>query len=724
MMNEDKKDESLGKNIEKNMDQSAVKFADQNTEKTTENNIGKDKGDNKKVKLKGKLNSYLMWPLFMLILFALVTICIFTLNIRAGLISLAGCLIYTAVMLVLYYRVRAEVGRELVNFALDYGQVQRSLLHDLEIPYGVLDENGRLLWANVRLNELCDGRIENKPISHIFAEITGEKMPDNKEKSIVEVNYGSKIFRAEMTKIVIDDFSGSNNLVEADTISNTLIALYLFDETEIRKYIRENQEQRLVCGMIFVDNYEEALNSTEEVRRSLLAALIERKITKYMQGFDAIVHKTEKDKFQFVIQQKYLPAIQTSKFSILDEIREINIGNELPVTLCIGVGVNGANYAQCAEWSRSAIDLALGRGGDQAVIKDGDKISYYGGKKKQVEKSTRVRARVKAHALKQLIEGKEQVVVMGHKIGDVDSFGASIGIYRAARALNKRAFIVINELTTSVRAIKAEFENNPNYDSEMFLNESRAMEVVNEDTALVVVDVNRPSYTECPGLLNLTKTIVVLDHHRQSSERIENAVLSYIEPYASSSCEMVAEILQYITDGVKLRAVEADAMYAGLLIDTNNFINKTGVRTFEAAAFIKKSGADINKVRTLLRDDLATYKVRAKAVSTATIFDNAYAFAECNPAGLESPTVVGAQIANELLNITDVKASFVFTDIKGKIYISARSYEEVNVQLVMEKFGGGGHSAIAGAQLEGISVEAAMAKVKMQLRIMKNEGEI
>ena len=241
----------------------------------------------------------------------------------------------------------------------------------------------------------------------------------------------------------------------------------------MRKYMKEIQEQRLVAGTIFIDNYEDALNSTEEVRRSLLAALSERKITKYMQGFDAIVHKTEKDRYYFVIQQKYLPQIQSTKFAILDEVREINIGNEIPVTLCIGVGVNGSNYAQNVEWSRNAIELALGRGGDQAVVKDHDKISYYGGKTKQVEKSTRVRARVKAHALKQLLEGKERVMIMGHKIGDVDSFGSAIGVYRAARTLNKDAHIVINELTTNVRMMKSGFENNPEYASDMFLNDQR-----------------------------------------------------------------------------------------------------------------------------------------------------------------------------------------------------------------------------------------------------------
>lgn len=679
---------------------------------------------NQKVKLKGRFQSYLLWPLIMLILFAVMDGFVFMFSIKAGFIALAASLVYAVCMFALYYTVRREVALELVNFALDYGQVQKTLLEELKVPYGVLDEHGRFLWVNHQLKELTGASPIMKSVDHFFKEIDSEHLPKDDEKVIINVKYDKYIFRAELARIVVDDFSTENQIVDIGSIDNTLVTMYLFDETEIRRYMKENQEQRLVCGTIFIDNYDEALESTEEVRRSLLTALVERKITKYMQGYDAIIHKTANDRFQFVIQQKYLPMIQSSKFSILDEVREINIGNDLPVTLCIGVGVNGANYAQSAEWSKNAIDLALGRGGDQAVVKDGDRISYYGGKTKQVEKSTRVRARVKAHALKQLLAGKETVMIMGHKIGDADSFGASIGMYRIARTLNKRTHIVINTETTSVKAIKSEFMNNSNYEPDMFINASKAMEMIDENTVLIIVDVNRPSMTESSELLALAKTIVVLDHHRQSSDSIDNALLSYIEPYASSACEMVAEIMQYIADGIKLRPVEADAMFAGVLIDTNNFMNKTGARTFEAAAYLRKSGADIVKVRTKFRDDLTTYKVRADAVSRATIFDSIFAFAECRAEGMENPTVIGAQVANELLNITNIKASFVFTEVKGRVYISARSYEEINVQLVMEKFGGGGHSAIAGAQIDGISVEAAMTKVKMQLRMMQNEGEI
>ena len=582
------------------------------------------------------------------------------------------------------------------------------------------------MWGNDALVQMVGSEALRKNIQEVFLNIDTKKIFDMNGKCYMEIEYANRIYRTEFCHMTVEDFSEHNDMVAFDHPENVLIAMFMFDETEIRRYIRENQEQKLVAGIIFIDNFEEAMNSTEEVRRSLLAALIERKITKYMQNYDAIITKAERDRYVFVVNAKHMAAIQSSRFSLLDEVREINIGNGMSVTLCIGVGMNAVSYVQSYTWAQSAIDLALGRGGDQAVVKSGDKISYYGGKTKQVEKGTRVRARVKAHALKQIIAGKERVVIMGHKIGDVDSFGSAIGIYRAAKALNKPAHIVINDITTSVRPIINTFKNNPDYEPDMFLKSSEAAAIVNMETALIVVDVNRPSYTEGPELLNRTKTVVILDHHRQSSESIENPVLSYIEPYASSACEMVAEILQYISEGVKLRPIEADAMFAGLMIDTNNFSSKTGARTFEAAAFLKKSGADITRVHLAFRDSMDIYRARAEAVRSAEI-ENYMAYAVCPAEGLESPTIVGAQVANELLNITGIRASYVFTCIKDTVYISARSVEGsdgINVQLVMERMGGGGHSTVAGAQLTNVSPAQAMDMVKQTIVTMQKEGAI
>ena len=681
---------------------------------------------NNDMEIKGRLNWYLRWPIILNIIVAAMAIGVFVLDHQAGILMGVFFLVHLIFSIVVSFYSKPAITEELINFGLEYGQVQKKLLHDLEVPYGVLDASGKLMWGNEALSSLVGSLAVRKNIQAIFPAVDFEKIQEMKEKSYLEIVHEDRIYRTEFCRMHVEDFAEHNNLVGFDHPENLLIAMFMFDETDIRRYIRENQEQKLVAGIIFIDNFEEAMSSTEEVRRSLLAALIERKITKYMQSYDAIITKVEKDRYIFVVNHKHMSAIQSSRFSILDEVREINIGNEMSVTMCIGVGMNAISYGQSFGWAQNAIDLALGRGGDQAVVKAGDKISYYGGKTKQVEKGTRVKARVKAHALKQIILGKDQVVIMGHKVGDVDSFGSAIGVYRAAKALNKPAHIVINDITTSVQPILNTFKDNPEYEPDMFLKSSEAAAIMNMETALVVVDVNRPSYTEGPELLNRTKTVVVLDHHRQSSESIESPVLSYIEPYASSACEMVAEILQYITDGVKLRPIEADAMFAGLMIDTNNFASKTGVRTFEAAAFLKKSGADITRVHLAFRDSMEIYRARAEAVRHAEM-ENDMAYAVCPAEGLESPTIVGAQVANELLNITGIKASFVFTRIKDTIYVSARSMEGVdgiNVQLVMERIGGGGHSTIAGAQLLDMTEGDAEELVKKTITDMQKEGAI
>ena len=678
------------------------------------------------MEVKGRLKWYLRWPIILNIIVGLMAIGAVLMDHSLGILMGIFFLMHLIFSVIVSFYSKPAIMEELINFGLHFGQVQKKLLHELEVPYGVLDRSGRFMWGNDALVQMVGSEALRKNIQEVFLNIDTKKIFNMNGKCYMEIEYANRIYRTEFCHMTVEDFSEHNDMVAFDHPENVLIAMFMFDETEIRRYIRENQEQKLVAGIIFIDNFEEAMNSTEEVRRSLLAALIERKITKYMQNYDAIITKAEKDRYVFVVNAKHMAAIQSSRFSLLDEVREINIGNGMSVTLCIGVGMNAVSYVQSYTWAQSAIDLALGRGGDQAVVKSGDKISYYGGKTKQVEKGTRVRARVKAHALKQIIAGKERVVIMGHKIGDVDSFGSAIGIYRAAKALNKPAHIVINDITTSVRPIINTFKNNPDYEPDMFLKSSEAAAIVNMETALIVVDVNRPSYTEGPELLNRTKTVVILDHHRQSSESIENPVLSYIEPYASSACEMVAEILQYISEGVKLRPIEADAMFAGLMIDTNNFSSKTGARTFEAAAFLKKSGADITRVHLAFRDSMDIYRARAEAVRSAEI-ENYMAYAVCPAEGLESPTIVGAQVANELLNITGIRASYVFTCIKDTVYISARSVEGsdgINVQLVMERMGGGGHSTVAGAQLTNVSPAQAMDMVKQTIVTMQKEGAI
>lgn len=652
------------------------------------------------IKLKGKLATYMRWPFILTILLVAMDVLLYSVSWKAGGIGTVFTAVYLLLGILLYFHRRPVLLNELISFATQYGQVQKSLMKNFALPYALLDAEGKILWMNDEFLYLT-GKDQKyrRFIGNIFPEVTMNKLPLPEEVRDFEVAYQDHDFRLNMRRVEIDELLDGSQIIDADKEKNYLIAAYLFDETELKKYMRKNQEEQLVTGLLYLDNYEEALESVEEVRSSLLIALIDRKINKYFASIDGVVKKLEKDKYFLVMRRKSLEQLKEKKFNILEEVKSVNIGNEMAVTISIGIGINADSYAHTSESARIAMELALGRGGDQVVIKDGNNITYFGGKSQMMEKTTRVKARVKAQALKEFMSTKERVVVMGHKITDVDALGAAIGIYRAGKTLGKPVHIVVNDPSTSIRPLMAGYMNNPDYEPSMFIDRNQAIDLVDDNTVVVVVDTNKPSYTECEDLLYLTKTIVVLDHHRRGNEVIQNAVLSYVEPYASSTCEMVAEILQYFSDDLRLRNIEADCLYAGIMIDTNNFITRAGVRTFEAAAFLRRSGADMTRVRKMLRDNIDSYKARAEAVRTAEIYRGCFAIAQCPSKGLESPTVVGAQAANELLNIAGVKASFVLTPYNKEVYVSARAIDEVNVQVMMEKLGGGGHINIAGAQV-------------------------
>lgn len=683
----------------------------------------------KKIKDDVLVKLYAKAMLIATLIYVVMLISVYAIDKRAGTITFLFFVIYIASVVYAIYKRAPGFSNELVRYAANYDKIQNRLLKDLSIPYAIVDMDGITLWANEAfLNVVSNDKAINKSIFNIFTGLNVETLPINKLYSEEHIEYNEVNYRVYMNQIDMDNVFDENNeqvIANEKAISNNkLIALYLYDETEIVKCLKENNEQRIVVGLLYIDNYEEVFENVDEVKRAMLGALVERKITKYMQSVDAIVKKLEKDKYFVVFKKKYLEQLHTNKYNILDEVKTINVGNEISITLSFGIGVDGETLEQGYEYARAAIDLALGRGGDQVVVKDRDKIVYYGGKRVQVEKSTRVKARVKAQALREIIIGKDDIFIMGHAIEDIDSFGAAMGIYRIAKGLGKRAHVVINDITTTVKPFMHRFISDNEYEGNLFLTSDKAIESVTENSALIVVDVNKPSYTECPELLTKIKTKIVLDHHRQSGETIEGAVLSYVEPYASSTCEMVAEILQYIDDRLKLRAPEADAMFAGIMIDTNNFLTKTGVRTFEAAAFLRRNGADILRIRKALRADMEEYRVRAEAISNVELFSENFAITVCNAKDFESPTIIGAQVANELLDIAGVKASFVLTPFNNKIYISARSIDEVNVQVIMEKFGGGGHMTVAGAQIEGVNEEEAKNEVKEQVKEMLINSEI
>ena len=661
------------------------------------------KNMNDKLKLKGHMKAFMRWPLILSALLIVLNILVYCVSVKAGLVVSAGVLIYVGIAVVVLRCHRPFIVNELIAFANQYDSLEKRILEELALPYAIMDMNGRMIWSNKVFAELTGkDQFYKKNISTIFPDVTADKLPvaDKKEISEISTQFGEKIYRVSMQRVELGEIVAGSETLENTDKNVSLIAMYMYDDTELKEYNKKNEDNKLVVALAYLDNYEEALESVEDVRRSLLIALIDRKITKYFSNFDGLVKKLEKDKYFLIMRQSSLDTLKEQRFHILDEVKTVNIGNEMAITLSIGVGLNAATYIQNYEYSRIAIEMALGRGGDQVVIKNGNNITYYGGKTQQMEKATRVKARVKAQALKEFMSTKDRVVVMGHKITDVDALGAGIGIYRAGKTLGKPVHIVVNDPTKSIRPLIAEYTNNSEYEPSMFVDSAQAKDLIDNNTVVVVVDTNRPSYTECEELLYMTKTVVVLDHHRRGSEVIENAVLSYVEPYASSACEMVAEILQYFSDDLRIRNIEADCLYAGIVIDTNNFTTRAGVRSFEAAAFLRRSGADVTRVRKLLRDDLKSYQARADAVRTAHIYRNCFAISTCPSENLDSPTVVGAQAANELLNIAGVKASFVLTQYNNEIYISARAIDEINVQVMMEKMGGGGHMNIAGAQVK------------------------
>ena len=590
-----------------------------------------------------------------------------------------------------------------------------------------MDDNGKVIWTNIAFeNVVHQPKGYNKSITALFPTMTRDRLPDDcgVDEAQYELEYEGAEYVAKFRKISLREMAQNSDMIDAEDYNGYLIATYLFDETALHIALQELDDQSIAVGMIYLDNYEEALDTVEEVRRSLLIALIDRKVNKYISALDGISKKLEKDKYLVILRKKAIAQLQESRFDLLEDVKTVNIGNEMAVTISIGIGLDGLSYAQNYEFARNAIDLALGRGGDQAVVKTPETVTYYGGKSQQVEKNTRVKARVKAHALREIITSKDRVLVMGHRMPDVDSFGAAVGIYRIAQTLGIKAHIVLNETTSTIGPLVDLFKGNAEYDDDMIVNSQQAMELAGSNTVLVVVDVNKPSITECPDLLRFCKSVVVLDHHRQGTETIDNATLSYVEPYASSSCEMVSEVLQYTYDNIKIRPEEADCMYSGIMVDTNNFMTKTGVRTFEAAAFLRRSGADVTRVRKLFRADAQEYKAKADAVSQAEIYKQYFAISVCTAEDLPNPTIIGAQAANELLNIKGMKASFVLTDYQGKIYVSARSIDEVNVQIIMERMGGGGHLNTAACQLEGIGLAEAIGVLKSTIDSMLENQEI
>ncbi|MBR3242571.1 MAG: DHH family phosphoesterase [Parasporobacterium sp.] len=672
-----------------------------------------------KLKIGRVIKGYYAFPITIGIVGLLLSIGLFFVDIKAGTISMV---VYAVVLLasVIFVNInQRHLVEGLLRLARDYQSLEGVFISGFPIPYAIADVPGDILIYNDLFRKMYDEAPGKKNLCDLFHELKPEDLVFEGSYKDYSIKYNSRNWRMRISKLPVKKELFEERFITLTLSHEYVFSVYLFDETEIVNMVRKGVEEQAVIGSIYIDNYDETLDSSTDVKKSMIIAQVDQTILNYFQNVEGIVRKLEKDRYFVAFKRRYLPVLQRSKFELLDEVKKIETEREIPVTLSIGIGV-GAELTRNSENARAALELALGRGGDQAVVRDGERIYYYGGKTRQAEKNSRVKARVKAVALKEIILNHEKVVVMGHKVCDIDCLGAAIGIYRASKALGKKAYIILNELNNTVRPILNYFESDPDYD-DVFIYASEAAGYVDTNTALVIVDVNKPDYFECPELVDRTKTIVLIDHHLQSGEKLETISLLHHEPTSSSASEMVSELLQYI-DNVKLKKIEAEALYAGILLDTNYFSKNTGVRTFEAAAFLRKNGVDVAKVKELFNDSMEDFKAKAETVRNAEIVEERYAMAVCPTEHIDNPTVVAAQVANELLDVSGIVGSFVLADINGKIYISARSKGDVNVQLAMERLGGGGHMNTAGAQVENSSIEDTKKKLKITIKKMIEEG--
>ncbi len=580
-----------------------------------------------------------------------------------------------------------------LNFCLNDNS--RGTLFNYPSPLVITDMTGSITWYNEQFGKVVgEETLFGKTVSDFIPEIQATKFAENEEQTHFNLTIGKNHYE------VWGNVAHSNSKVGSE---NNLVVFYFIDKTDEINAIKLREDEKMIECVVIIDNYDEVLKETAESNHGALLSEIEQKINAWVALGNGILKKYERDKFIVFFSHKSFEKLMDNKFSVLDEVRSINHENKIPVTLSIGVGKSGEDVAENDKFAKLAIDMALGRGGDQVVIRDDVNFTFFGAKTREVEKRTKVKARVVAHALRELIDHSDKVIIMGHKNSDMDCIGAAIGLFRAVKSRGKDAFVIVNSDTSNSKLLIDEFSNVVEYEN-AFITAEQALNLYSQNTLVVVVDVHRPGMVECPEILKFAKNIVLIDHHRRSEDFVENAVLVYHEPYASSTCEMITEIFQYIQDGQRLTKQEAEALYAGIFMDTKGFTFKAGVRTFEAASYLRRMGVDTVNVRRLFKLDLKNYIAKADIIKSAVVYrDNiafSYLYEEC-----PNMTVTVAQAADELLDISGVEAAFVLAKMGSRVSISGRSLDTINVQVILEKLGGGGHITIAGAQLDDVTIE-------------------
>ena len=654
-------------------------------------------------KLVSKTKIYLV-----IIAILIITLCIYEVRfITPGIIGYALIIMYA------YWtnnKRKAELSAHIKDLTLTVDTAAKSTLINSPFPLVIIETDGNIIWKSSKfIHEFANVDISthlNNIVKEIKLELENGSKEDKKElKDLIlkQVKIGNKTYK------VVGEY------IETPEKKEYMTTLYFIDETKNVLLEQKYNNSKLCIGIIMIDNYDEIMQRLSDEEKPIRTAQIEKNLYDWAATFEGLIIKSERDTFVLLLQQKYLKQLEENKFNILDKIKEIDSPGRVQSTLSIAIATEENSNYEKYKTAQAMIDIALGRGGDQAILRKEGKYVFFGGRAQELEKRTKVKARIVANALQELMEEAEDIFIMGHTNSDIDAMGASLGVYRLARTIGKKAYIVSTPAGAALDAFMQAAKQEEEY-QKAIIGKEEAIEKINENSLLVVVDTHKTSYVDVPELLQKTNKIVIIDHHRRGTDFIENALLTFHEVYASSACELVTELLEYSEQEIKLTQIETEGLYAGIMMDTKNFTFKTGVRTFEAAAYLRKCGVDIIKVKKWFQSDLETYNKISQIVANAEIVNDTIGISMYEK---EEPDtgIICAKAADELLTISDITASFVIGNLGNKICISGRSIGDINVQVILEKLGGGGHITLAGAQVEGMSIE----EVKQELIIRINE---
>ncbi len=596
---------------------------------------------------------------------------------------------------------KTEIENHIQDITSDVSTASKGNLINTPIPLVLVETDGNIVWRSKKFVDEFQNIDIRTYLVPIVKEIKLDIEKNNDETIEItkQFNIDKKVYKIRGT--VLRAKRRDKKKQKEYTVS-----LYFMDETKYNELFDLYNKSKICIGIAMIDNYEELIQRILPEKKIELLAKIEKEIIEWITKTGGLIIKTERDHFVFVFEQQYLAGFEKERFNILDKVKTIEIDDgKIPITLSIAVSSDGKNNYEKYKSALTAMDIVLGRGGDQAVVRKNGKYKFYGGKTLEVEKRTKVKARTISQSISKAILESDNVVIMGHKNIDIDAIGSALGLYRLSKTLEKECYIISEPQGKSLGKFLETLQKIEQYKG-VIISEDEADEIIKENTLLIVVDTHKISYVEFPEILDKIERKIVIDHHRKAPDCIENTLVSFHEVYASSAAELVTEIVQYAQDNVELTLIEAESLYGGIMVDTKDFTFKTGVRTFEAAAYLRKYGVDIIRVKKWFQADLESYNKIANIVRNVEIHNETIAIAIYDEEN-ENGNLICAKAADELLTISDITASFVMTKIGEKVFISGRSIGDINVQVILEKLGGGGHITLAGAQLEGVSVEKA-----------------